>query len=86
VGESFAVVVFADAGVETVVPAVHAADQVVAFDMTVRHQRAAVCTTTVQHGDLVIVTNDNEVNIGNKRVRRCAIFKIIPIAYGYFFH
>jgi hypothetical protein len=85
-GQGLTVIVFADTGVETVVPTVHAADQVVAFDMTVRHQCAAVRTTTVQHGDRVIVTNDNEVNIGDKRVSRCAIFKIIPIAYGYVFH
>jgi hypothetical protein len=42
-------IVGADAGLETIVPVVHAADDIAALDAAVRHQRAAVGTTTIEY-------------------------------------
>ena len=57
------IVVFADTRVVAIVPPVHAADQVSAIDMAVGEQHAPMMTTTIQHGDLVIEADHDEVYV-----------------------
>ena len=85
-GQDFAVVVFADPGVVAVIPAVHTADQVVAGDVAVGHQRAAVGAAPVQYRNPVVVADDHQVNVGNQRVGWFAILKRVPVSDLQFFH
>jgi hypothetical protein len=69
------VVVLADAGAELEVPLVHAADQVLALNGAVGQQRSPVQATAVQHRDLVIVTDDDEVHVPHQGEGRCAVLE-----------
>ncbi len=60
--EALAVVVGADPGLESVVPAVQATDQVVTFDPTVGHQGAAVQAPAVEHRRVVTGSHDDQVD------------------------
>ena len=78
--------VLADAAVEPVVPAVEPADQIVAVDMAVRHQGAAMQAAAIEHGDPVIVADDHKVDIGGERVGRGAVLEIAQGGDGDFVH
>jgi hypothetical protein len=60
--ELLGVAVGADARLDAVVPAVQAADEVVAADLTVGEQRASVQAAPVQHSMLVAASDDDEVD------------------------
>ncbi len=76
-GQNLGVVVLADAGVEAVVPAVHAADDILAIDMAIGHQCPAVGAAPVEHADLRVVADDDQVDTGNEGMGWTAIFEII---------
>ena len=84
--QRFAVVVLADAGVEAVVPAVKAADQVVPLDRSVGHQGAAVQAAAVEHGNLVVVADHDEIDSGHQCVGGFSVFQIVDFANGNFVH
>lgn len=73
--ERLGVGVLADAGVHAVFPAVDPADQIVPFDLAVRHQRAAVETTAVQHRDRLSTARDSltfsDGSVAARRERTC---------------
>jgi ferredoxin len=79
--QDLGVVVFADAGVDAIVPVMQAADQVFAVDETVREQRAAMQAAPVEHEDRVGAADDHEVHIGDQRIGRRAIGKLRPVGY-----
>ena len=33
---------------------------------------------TVQYADIIVITNNNQINVCNQRVNRCPIFKVCP--------
>jgi hypothetical protein len=80
------VVVLADAGAELEVPLVHAADQVLALNGAVGQQRSPVQATAVQHRDLVIVTDDDEVHVPHQGEGRCAVLERVPLGDSLFLH
>jgi hypothetical protein len=80
------VAILTDTRVDAVVPVMYPADEVVAVDVTVGHQGAAMCTTPVQDGHLVIVANDYKIDIRNQRMHRFAVFDVIPVCNGEFIH
>ena len=59
-------VVRTDAGVVAVVPVVDAADEVVAADMAVGEEGAAVEAAAEEHGDPVVVADDDEVTLATR--------------------
>ena len=85
-GQRLGIVVFAHARVDAIVPAVQAADKIVAVHVAVRHQRTAVCATPVKHADLIVVTNDHQIDIAHQSVRRHAILQSVPARHGNFVH
>ena len=64
-GQDFFVIVFADAGIEAVVPVVDAADQVLAVDMAVGHERAPVQAAAVEDRHVVVVAHDAEIDVAD---------------------
>lgn len=78
--------VFADAGIEPVVPEMHAANQVVAFDESVGHQRTAVRAATVHDRHIIVHSHDDEIDGADQRMLRRTIFKFFPISNDSFFH
>ncbi len=64
--QRFAVVIFADSGVKTIVPAMHSTDQVIASNMAVGHQRTAMGTAPIEHSQVVVVTYEDQINLGNQ--------------------
>jgi hypothetical protein len=61
--EGFGVVVFADACVQAVVPTMNAADEVLTFDVAIRHECSSVQTPAVEHRNGVSKPNDDEVHV-----------------------
>ena len=84
--QRLAVVVLADATIEAVVPAVHSTYQVRTVNMAVRHQGATMCAPTVKHADGFVVAHHDEVDIGNQRVCRNAVFQFVPFLDGLLVH
>ena len=84
--EPFGVVVFADAGIVAVVPAVDPAVEVVALDPTVGEQGPAMVTAAEEDGDLIIVADDDQVDVGNQGVFWRAVDQLIPLRDGYLLH
>ena len=76
--ELLVVVVHAHAGAHRVVPAVEAADQVVAAHGRVGHERAAVQATAVEHRVVVAETDDHEVDARDEGPGRGAIGEVGP--------
>jgi hypothetical protein len=72
------VAVLADARVESVVPSVHAADQVGTVDVPIGEQRPTMMTATVHHGDLVIVPDHDQVHVRDEGVRGGTISELTP--------
>ena len=85
-GQHLRVIVLADAGIESVVPVVHAADQVLAVDMAVGHERAPVQAAAIEDGDLVVVAHDAEVDVADQRVGRLAVRQLVERLDGNFVH
>ena len=77
--EGFGIVVLGHAGVVAIIPVVYAADQIIAVDMAVRHQGAAVQATAIKHGHFIIIAHDHQVDIGDARVGRVAVVKLGPL-------
>ena len=65
---------------------VQPADDVVAVDMPVGHQRAPMCAAAVQDADLVIVTDHDEIDARDPRVSGLAIREFIEIGDWTSFH
>ncbi len=84
--QRFRVLVLTDTRVEAVVPTMHATDQVIAFDETVRHQRATMRTTAVHDRHFVIESNYDEIDISDKRMLWRAVFKFFPVSNRDFVH
>ena len=63
---------------ELVVPAVHAAHEVVASDAAVGEQGATMLAATVQHRDLVVVADDHEVDVADEGSGRLAVGQVAP--------
>jgi hypothetical protein len=62
------------------------ANQVVALDRTIRHQRTAVRTPAIQYTYGIIVTHDHKVNVSNQGVCRLPVFQFIPVCNCGFVH
>lgn len=69
-------VVGRDPGVEAVVPAVHAADQVGALDAAVGEQGPAVRAAALEHVHLVAPADEDEVDPLGLGVRRCVLREV----------
>ena len=80
------VVVLADTAIQSVIPSMHAADQVGAVDMTIGHECAAVRASAVKHTDGFVEAHHDQVNIGDNCVCRNAVFQLIPILDGQLVH
>jgi hypothetical protein len=76
--QNLLIVVFGNPGIQTIVPVVNAANEVVAIHEPVRHERTAVETPSVKNRYLVIKSHHNQVDICDKRIGRLTIFKIAP--------
>ena len=76
--EDLRVAVFTDSGVQTVVPVMDPADQVVASHGTVGQERPPVEAATVQHGDLFVVADHDEVDPTYEGVSGLAVLQITP--------
>ena len=70
------VVVFADSGIDAVVPIVNSAKKVVAFDMPVAHQRSAMEATSVEHRDVIVVADNDEVDFARKCIGWLAVLQL----------
>jgi len=66
-------VVGGDAGVEPVVPAVHAADEVGPLHPPVREQRAAVRTPALEHVHRLAAAHQHEIDAVGLRVGGCVV-------------
>ena len=66
--ERLFVVVFADAGVEAIVPVVDAADQIVAIDMAIGQQGATVQAAAVEYRDGLVMPDDDEIDLADQRI------------------
>ena len=64
----------------------HAADQVVSFNETVRHQRPAVQAAAVEDRDLVIEAHDNEIDFADQGILRRAVFEVLQLCDSNFVH
>ena len=84
--QCFAVFVFADTGVDSIVPTVDTADEIVAIHMPVGHQRTTMSAASVQHADGIVIADNDQVNVRNQRRCRCSILKFVPICNANFFH
>ena len=76
-GEDFFVVIFADAGIEAVIPVVHAADQVLAVDVAVRHEGAPVQAAAVEDRHVLVVAHDAEIDVADQGIGRLAVFQFV---------
>ena len=76
-GQDLCVIVFADARIEAVIPIVHAADQVLAVDMAVGHERAPVQTAAVEDRHVVVVAHDAEIDLAGQRISRLAVLQFV---------
>ena len=76
--QPLAVVVAADPRVEDVVPAVQPADQVVALDASVGHQRAAVQAPAVEDGVVVAEADDHQVDVADEGAHRLTVGNLAP--------
>jgi hypothetical protein len=63
--EGFGIVVIADACVQTVIPTMHATDQVFTLHMAIRHERSSMQTPAVEHRNGISKPNDDEIHILN---------------------
>ncbi len=64
------------ARVETVIPVVHAADQVATTHETVGHQRAAVQAAAIKNRYVLVEAHNHQIDFANERILRRAIWKI----------
>lgn len=64
----------------------HAADQIVAIDVAIGHQGAAVRAAPIQHADGVVKAGNDQVNVRDQRIRRRSIFKLFPVFLSQFMH
>ena len=71
---------------QSVVPIVNAANQVSASDMAIGHQRPPVQTPAIEHGNLVIETDDDKVNFAYQSVFRRPILQHFERRNRYFSH
>ena len=84
--EHLAVVVRADARLDAVVPAVQTADEIVAPDLAVGEQRAAVQAATVEHRVLVAPPDDDEIDALGARGGRLPVGNVRPRCDPYEIH
>ena len=70
------VVVFTDSGIDAVVPIVNSAKKVVAFDMPVAHQSSAMEATSVEHRDVIVVADNDEVDFARKCIGWLAVLQL----------
>ena len=73
-------------GVEALEKVFSLKPDIVTLDVTVCHERAAMCTATVKNAHLVIVAHDNEIDVREQRITRRPVVQVIPFAYGDFLH
>jgi hypothetical protein len=64
---------------------VEAANEVLALDSGVSHQRASVEASTIQHRHLIVVPEYHQINIRNQRVRGISICELTPLGDRNFF-
>ena len=84
--QGLGVVVLADARIHPVIPAVHAADDVVAIDVTVSHQSATMRAAAVKNTDLIVEADRHKIDARNQRMHQLAIAQFIPIQDWFLFH
>ena len=77
-GQSLGVVVARHPGVEHVVPAVEAADEVVVDDAAVAHQRAPVQAAPVEHRVVPVEAHDDQVDVADQRPDRLPVGHVAP--------
>src|SRR5205823_14682588 len=80
------VVVFADAGVDAIIPIVQAADEVVPLHKAVGEQAAAVQAASEQHRHLVAIADHDQVDISDQRIGGRAIGESRPTGHDYLVH
>ena len=84
--QRFGMVIRRDATVEPVIPVVNAADEVVAFDAAVGHQRAPVQAAAVQHRDGIVEAHDDEIDALDERVRGLPVWEFFEACDGGLVH
>ena len=78
-GQNLGVVVGAHARIDSVVPAVQATDEVVAFDLSIDHQGPSMQTSTVQYRHLVVVPKNHQIDARHQCVGRHAVSERAPL-------
>jgi hypothetical protein len=76
--EDFTVVVLTDPRVHPEIPPVKSTDEVFSIDMAVGQEGAPVEATTVENGDLIVVTDDHEIDARHQGIGWGAILQFVP--------
>jgi hypothetical protein len=84
--QRFGVVVGRDAAVEPVVPVMNAANEVVAFDAAIGHQRASVQAAAVQHRNRIVEAHDDQIDTLDECVRRLPVCEFFIACDGGLVH
>ena len=58
------------------------AHQVVAVDVAIGHERAAVQAAAVEHADAVVITGDNEIDALDERIGGAPVAEVVPAGDG----
>ena len=85
-GQLFLIFVKRHAAVESVVPVMHTANEVLTTQKAVRHQRAPVQTATIEHRHFVIDAHDDKIDLAHQRIGRVAVFEVSEFGYGALCH
>ena len=70
--------VLAHTGIVSIVPVVHPTDEVLTADVPVGEECAAMKASSVQHGDVVVVADDHEIDVLDQGVRRLPVLELAP--------
>ncbi len=62
------------------------ANDVVTFDVTVRHEGTAMRTTAVENANLVIEAHDDKVDVRDQGIRWRSVLQRVPLADSDFVH
>ena len=74
--ESLRIVVLRNAGIDSVVQVVDAAIEIVSLDQSITHQRRAMVATTIEHRNLIVVPDNNQIDLSRKSISRLAILQL----------
>ena len=84
--QGFAIVIFTNARIDTEVPIMNAANQVVPIHMTVFEQSASMQAAAIEDRDFFFITDNNEINIGDQSPCGLTVYKVLPTGNANRFH